>query len=72
MLLLARTGHLNRAYQTFSYLKHHEHLAIGLDPCPPLIDRGSLRTDLKPGFSAIYPDTKLPEPLGKVNMKSLR
>ena len=65
-----RAGHLKRAYRIFSYLKRRKHLAIRLDPRAPLIDHGSLRTDKKPDFSAIYPDaaeeldSKLPEPLG--------
>ena len=50
-----RTGHLKRAYWTFAYLKRRKHMAIRLDPCPPLIDHGSLKSDLIPDFSAIYP-----------------
>jgi hypothetical protein len=46
-------------------------MAIRLDSRPPLIDHGSLHSDSKPDFTAIYPDaaedidSKLPEPLGK-------
>ena len=50
----SRAGHLRRAYRIFSYLKQRKHLAIRLDPRVPLIDHGSLRTDMKPDFSGCH------------------
>jgi hypothetical protein len=65
-----RQGHLERAIRMFGYLKRRKHRAIGLDAWPPLIDHGSLHSDVTPDYTVMYPDaaedvdTRLPRPLG--------